>query len=402
MSSSGQADSVSIPFDLSKHLLSDVRALQRFVDANLLAFARCDIHGRFYEVNQACVEMFGYSKEELESGKIRWNEITPPEHTFADQGAIAELSLTGKAGPFPKEINHKNGARVPVLVGVVTLPDSKEEVLSYFINLSQEKLIETRLMLEESRFKLLAENLPQLVNVVTADGKVLYGNRKFIEYTGVTPTPESPSFWADCVHPGDRDLMTAIGQKAAQERTVFECQSRLRSHDGSYRWFLNLSTPIMRADGTIREWFATATDIDDKKRQEDEIRESEMRFRILADAIPQIVWSADAQGNFTFFNHRLSEFTGLSVEQSLDDAWTLLIHPEDLDTYMNEWQKALRTGDSYEVEFRLKRVMGMGKVTGNPYRWHLGRAVALRSSKGSIVEWFGTWTEIEPQKRRST
>jgi PAS domain S-box-containing protein len=290
---------------------------------------------------------------------------------------------------------------VPVLVGVVSLTDYPDQVLAYLVGLQPKQLFEYRQFLEEAHFQLLAENIPQLVNVCDSEGRIIYSNRRYLDYTGLN-VEDGQVLWDWCVHPGDVELMRQLGQKCREDRSIFECEARLRAHDGSYRWYLILSVPIFNADGAIREWFGTCTDIDDKKRQQDEIRESELRFRMLADAIPQIVWSADASGKFTFFNHRWTEFTGLSVEQSLDDAWTLLIHPDDLPVYLSEWNKALGSGDSYEVEFRLKRAIGVGKVSGSPYRWHLGRAVALRSSTGKIVEWFGTWTEIEPQKRRNS
>lgn len=401
MSSSGHTDSVSHPYDLSKPILTDAGALKRFVDANLLAFVRCDVNGRYFEVNQAMEDLLGYTKEELESGAVKWNDITPQEHSLVDLGAVAELAKTGKAGPFQKELLHKDGSKVPVLVGVVSLPEYPDQVLAYVIGLQPNKLHEYRLFLEEAHFQLLAESIPQLVNVCDPEGRILYSNKRFLDYTGLNFEDGQPS-WEACVHPADIELMQRLGQECKQDRSIFECEARLRAKDGTYRWYLILSVPIFNADGSIREWFGTSTDIDDKKRQQDEIRESELRFRMLADAIPQIVWSADANGKFTFFNHRWTEFTGLSVEQSLEDAWTLLIHPDDLPVYLSEWNKALQSGDSYEVEFRLKRAIGVGKVAGNPYRWHLGRAVALRSATGSIVEWFGTWTEIEPQKRRNS
>ena len=300
MSSSGQAESVSHPLDLSPPLLTDATALKRFVEANLLAFVRCDVNGRYFEVNQAMEDLLGYSKEELESGAIKWNDITPQEHSLVDLGAVAELAKTGKAGPFQKELLHKDGSKIPVLVAVVSLPEFPDQVLAYLVGLQPKKLSEYRQFLEESHFRLLAESIPQLVNVCDAEGQVIYSNKRFIDYTGLqAPSSESHS-WDACVHPADVELMRELGQKCAENRSIFECEARLRAKDGSYRWYLILSVPIFNADGSIREWFGTSTDIDDKKRQQDEIRESELRFRMLADAIPQIVWSADADGRFTF------------------------------------------------------------------------------------------------------
>lgn len=289
MSSSGQTDSVSHPFEISKQILADAGALKRFVDANLLAFVRCDVSGRYWEVNQAMVDLLGYSKEELESGAVKWNDITPQEHSFVDLGAVAELAKNGKAGPFQKELLHKDGSKVPVVVGVVTLPESTDQVLAYLIGLQPKTLYEYRQLLQEAHFQLLAENIPQLVNVCDPEGRIIYSNKRFVDYTGLKNNEEEPLIWNSCVHPADVQLMKDLGEKCRNDRSIFECEARLRAKDGSYRWHLILSVPIFNPDGAIREWFGTSTDIDDKKRQQDEIRESELRFRMLADAIPQII-----------------------------------------------------------------------------------------------------------------
>ena len=203
MSSSGQADSVSHPFDLTKQILTDAGALKRFVDANLLAFVRCDVNGRYWEVNQAMVDLLGYGKDELESGAVRWNDITPQEHSLVDLGAVAELAKTGKAGPFQKELLHKDGSKVPVMVGVVSLPEIPDQVLAYIIGLQPKNIYEYRQFLQESHFQLLAENIPQMVNVCDPEGRIIYSNRRFYDYTGLEQNAEQPLPWSSCVHPAD-------------------------------------------------------------------------------------------------------------------------------------------------------------------------------------------------------
>lgn len=123
--------------------------------------------------------------------------------------------------------------------------------------------------------------------------------------------------------------------------------------------------------------------------------ENERRLQTLTEAIPVIVWTADRHGQIDFFNSRLVEYTGLSTEQSMDEAWKLLIHPEDRLRYGEEWQHAIKTGDTFELEFRLRRAAGIPR---SEYRWQLGRAVAMRDPDGTIQQWYGTWTDIESQK----
>ena len=184
---------------------------------------------------------------------------------------------------------------------------------------------------------------------------------------------------------------------AAQSGEPFTAEGRLIDKNGHYVWILVRSLPIKDSAGRVTKWFGTSTDINDQKRAEVELRASETSFRTLADAIPHIVWTANSAGEIDFFNHRWIEYTGLTIEQSLNDGWQLLIHPDDLPGYLVEWTHALQTGSTYERSFRLKRALGIKSKSSNPYRRHLGRAVPLRGKDGKIMKWFATWTEIEHQ-----
>jgi PAS domain S-box-containing protein len=119
---------------------------------------------------------------------------------------------------------------------------------------------------------------------------------------------------------------------------------------------------------------------------------SEDALRTLSRVIPQQIWTATPQGALDFVNERASGYFGLSQEKVLGQGWRGVIHPDDLARCTERWAHSLRTGDEYEVEFRLRR----GDAS---YRWHLGRAVAVRDAAGTIVKWFGTNTDIDELKR---
>lgn len=123
------------------------------------------------------------------------------------------------------------------------------------------------------------------------------------------------------------------------------------------------------------------------------ILESERRFRQLADAMPQIVWRAQADGSADYFNRRWYDYTGLTLEQSRDMGWQAVLHPDDLLTTHERWRRSVATGEHYETEFRLRRD-GDGM-----YLWHLSRAEPIRDAAGEIELWFGTCTDIEDKKR---
>jgi PAS domain S-box-containing protein len=130
-----------------------------------------------------------------------------------------------------------------------------------------------------------------------------------------------------------------------------------------------------------------------RKRAERELQVSEERYRSLSEAMPQMVWVTDAKGAYVYFNHRWYEYTGLSEAESIGTGFANALHPDDRAYALERWQSAWRDGESYEVEYRFY------SRQRNQYRWFLGRAVPVRDAKGRVVQWIGTCTDIEEQKR---
>jgi diguanylate cyclase (GGDEF)-like protein/PAS domain S-box-containing protein len=121
------------------------------------------------------------------------------------------------------------------------------------------------------------------------------------------------------------------------------------------------------------------------------ISRDDVRFQTLAEAIPQIVWIADASGRTTYLNKRWYELSGAKEGADLGEGWVQTIHPDDRAPCFDKWQQCMRSGEAFEIEYRLNDA-----VKG--YRWYLDRAVPLRDEKGTIQQWFGTCTDIEEQK----
>jgi PAS domain S-box-containing protein len=121
--------------------------------------------------------------------------------------------------------------------------------------------------------------------------------------------------------------------------------------------------------------------------------ESANRYRFLADAMPQIVWTAKPDGNLDYYNRRWFDYTGMTIEETKDWGWKSVLHPDDLQNCVECWTKAFTTSSDYEVEYRFKR------ASDGVYRWHIGRAFPLRNQNGEIIQWVGTCTDIDDQKR---
>ncbi len=120
--------------------------------------------------------------------------------------------------------------------------------------------------------------------------------------------------------------------------------------------------------------------------------ESTQRYRNLADAIPHMVWQAQANGILDYVNRVWCNYTGLNSEQSIGKGWQSMIHPKDLELFLNQWDLALTTGESIECECRIK-----GMKDG--YHWHLIRTVPQKREGGQIISWLGTATDIDERKQ---
>jgi PAS domain S-box-containing protein len=181
-------------------------------------------------------------------------------------------------------------------------------------------------------------------------------------------------------------------------------EARLRRFDGEYRWFLFEGEPLRDESGNIVKWYGSSTDIEDRKRAEeelqlanqrlqkafDEIKKSEDRLRLVVDSIPTLVWRAGADGVPDFLNQPALDYTGLSLHQ-VETGWPRAFHPDDKKGMLVKWSAIRASGMPGELEARLRRFDGV-------YRWFLFRAEPLRDELGNIVKWYGSSTDIEDRK----
>ncbi|MET0320632.1 MAG: ATP-binding protein [Duganella sp.] len=142
----------------------------------------------------------------------------------------------------------------------------------------------------------------------------------------------------------------------------------------------------------IKEVAARIGTADERLRVAAALRESEAKFRTIADAMPQMVWSTLPDGYHDYYNEQWYRFTGVPRASTDGDGWNGIFHPDDQDRAWEAWHTALATGNTYEIQYRLRHSSGV-------YRWVLGRALPVRNDDGAIIRWMGTCTDIEDQKQ---
>ncbi|HZH09679.1 MAG TPA: PAS domain-containing protein [Microvirga sp.] len=150
--------------------------------------------------------------------------------------------------------------------------------------------------------------------------------------------------------------------------------------------------PIFSRDGAVSGIFVQGHDVTDHRRAENALRESEERFRAIANSIDQLIWATRPDGFHDYYNQRWYEYTGVPEGSTDGDAWNGLFHPDDQERAWRTWRRSLETGETYHIEYRLRHRSGQ-------YRWVLGRAQPMRDGEGRITRWYGTCTDIHDLKQ---
>jgi len=261
----------------------------------------------------------------------------------------------------------------------------------HFLDITDRRQADAAVREREARFRQLADAMPQLVWTATADGTVDYYNSRVGAFRGAVRDQDGAWRWSGLLHPEDSAPTFAAWERARRLEIAYQATHRIQMADGAFRWHLSRAVPVRDEHGRVARWFGTATDIHDLRTAEDLLRESEERFRTITEVMPQMVWSARADGYTDFFNARWYEFTGAPEGSTDGNGWRALYHPDDQEEIAARWSASLRTGDPYEIECRLRHRSG-------GYRWVLSRAAPMREA-GRAVRWFGSCTDIDEMKR---
>ena len=235
------------------------------------------------------------------------------------------------------------------------------------------------------------------------DGAVIFTNDAWFQATQLPRDASSfePTAWKRVVHPDDFTRAFDILNEAVRMQSAYALEYRIRplgGTDDAYRWYYAKAAPQF-AKGIFVGWLGSVVDIQETRSREDaerRLREEALRreneFKALGEAVPQILWSADASGSIDWYNHGWYDYTGQSPEEAAGWGWQAVHHPEDFPLVMSRWPKAIATGEKFDMEFRLKGRDGK-------FRWFLTRINPYKDEQGRVVRWFGTNTDIHEQRQ---
>ena len=240
----------------------------------------------------------------------------------------------------------------------------------------------------DREFRKFAENLPCLCWIADADGYITWYNPKWYEYTGTTAADMEGWGWQSVHDPRGLAEVLEKWTTAISAAEPFAMVFDIRGADGVSRPFLTRINPSFSADGAVANWYGLNIDISLQIKAEDAAAKSEARFRILADSMPQLVWSATPDGAHDYHNARWYEYTGAPIGTCDGDTWVQAVHPEDQQPALAAWHQARDTGTRFQCEYRLRDRSGQ-------HRWMLCVGNPERDGQGTLIRWYGTYTDIE-------
>jgi PAS domain S-box-containing protein len=354
-----------------------------------------DIDDQFhYRVNNRAYEVwFGLPREQIVGRHVRdvlgeaaWERLRPH----------MERALAGEKVSFEEEVEYARGGRRWVNGSYVPHYDETQRVAGFAVlinDVTERKQAEQALRESEERLRLALEagqmgtwewNIATNQVVWSPGLEAIHGLAPG-EFGGTFD-----DFQAD-IHPDDRERVAQQIERTLRLGEDHLVEYRLVLPEGPIRWVEGRGKLFRDAAGHPQRMIGVCTDVTSRREAEAAVRESEDRFRNLADNIAQFAWMADQSGWLFWYNQRWFDYTGTTLEEMQGWGWQKVHHPDYVDAVTENFRRHVEQGITWEDTFPLRGRDGT-------YRWFLSRAVPIRDEQGRVFRWFGTNTDITAQR----
>ncbi|HTB15996.1 MAG TPA: PAS domain-containing protein, partial [Bryobacteraceae bacterium] len=348
-------------------------------------------------VNQVWLEYSGQNLDFIRSRPDAWmTALHPEDREGASKAFWAGVGSGQGFAVETRSLRAQDRTYRWHLQQAVVLRDAEGKALKFVgttTDIDDQKRAEEALQASENNFRQILDSIPGLVCTLNPTGQIDQANRPLLDFFGITV--EELNSWGTngAVHPDDLPSVIAELTHSMTSGTAYDSELRYRRADGLYRWSQTRILPVRDTGGRITRWYGLITDIDDRKRAEEALQESEHESRLIVDSIPGMIAVLDTSGELERVSQPLLDYFRRSQEELRQWAVDDTIHPDDRPAYLQAFGRCFAAGDPFEYEaVRTRRFDGV-------YRWLNMRGLPLRDRQGRIVRWYFLLTEIDDQKR---
>jgi len=387
---------------------------RRVVESDMLGIMFWNLSGEITGANDSFLKMVGYTREELASGGMRWTEMTPPEYRELDEKAVRELDALGVCETYEKEYIRKDGSRVPILLGLARLERGTESVVGFVLDITERKQNENALRESDEKFHQLADNITDAFWIRSPDlREVHYISPAFERIWGCSAESlyRNPKQWVDFILPEDRERVLGAFATLTDAAPSISIEYRIARPDGEVRWIHVRGFQVRDAAGEVIRLTGIVSDITERKRAEEAMRESEERFSGAFEHAPIGVALVSPEGRWLKVNRALCELVGYSQAELLTRSFQDITHPEDLEVDL-EYVRRMIAGEirSYQMEKRyihrqghlvpaLLNVSLVSDGEGRP-RYFISQIQDITEHKRAETDRAGLVLELESEKAR--
>lgn len=344
--------------------------------------------GHIFWYNRRWYEFTGATPDEMRGWG--WRKAHHPDHVERVTAKWREHLARGERWEDTFPLRGADGRYRWFLSRAEPIRDQTGAIARWFgtnTDVTEQRETAEALARSEAWFRTVSDALPGMVFVATPEGGNVQVNELFRVYAGRTNDELMGDGWLDVLHPDDRERAGQIWQGAVRAQTVYMAEYRFRRRDGDYRWHIVRGLPVRDPQGRVTHWLGVCLDIHDRRIAEEELRRSEAQFRATAEALPGMLFVATDQDGNLYVNEEYRRYTGRADKDLLGFRSFELFHPDDRERMREAWNHAVRTGELYQGEFRMRRHDGA-------FRWHLVRGLPIRDDDGGIDRWVGACVDI--------
>ncbi|WP_018235807.1 PAS domain S-box protein [Ensifer sp. BR816] len=353
-----------------------------------------DNHSRFISVNSAACELLGRGRDEL-LGRTD-HDILPKEAADRVVSTDRTVLSTGEEHNVEVQIATAGSAARTLLIKkrCVRIPAGRTEdkfLVTVIVDITKLREAETTLRAREEHYRSLIDLHPQVPWTADPPGAVLDVGPRWTEFTGLSEKETLGSGWAKAVHPHDAAMVRQQWQRALSGGDPLNVEYRLLTATGHYRWVRARAVAKQDANGQIVRWYGVLEDVDERRRATEALRESEARFRAIADDAPVMIWVADPSGDTSFFSRLWLETTGQTESAALGFGWVEVIHPDDREKVQEAFFSATAGKAPVRSEYRLRRADGS-------WAWVIDVGQPRFSDDGTFLGYVGSVLDITERR----